>query len=166
MIREARNAIKIEGKSGRISQVPIDPTETVLQGDMMAWDDAAHQATKMTTAADAADFIGVSDHTNPQTTAGILTTDYTKAYTNIVQLGLVEMIAGKAETLHAFNTVEMVTDAQHIQKTATPANVVGVVDPGWATVSGKVVAIGDPVKIWLKVRAAYMAFGGADADTA
>ena len=51
----------------------------------------------------------------------------------------------------AFDTLEMVTDAQHVQKTATAANTVGVVDPGWATAAGKTVAIGDEIKLWLKV---------------
>ena len=158
--REARNAILIEGKSGRVSQVPIDPTETILQGDMMKWDGTNHRVTKMAAAADGALFVGVADHTNPQMSAGTLTNDYTVAYTNIVQLALVRMIAGFAETLHAFDTLEMVTDAQHTKKTATAANVVGVVDPGWATNAGKTVAIGDEVKLWLKVPNTYVGFGG------
>jgi len=162
MDREARNAVKIEAKSGRVSQVPIDPTETIYAGDLLKWDDTNHRATKMTASADGATFMGMSDHTNPQYTAGTLTSDYTKSYTNVVQLGLVSMIAGAAETLHAFNTVEMVTDAQHIRKTVTAANVVGVIDPGWAGTGGKLVAIGDEVKIWLKVRSAYNAFGAVD----
>ncbi len=157
--REARNAVKIENKSGRVSQVPIDPTETILQGDLMKWDGTNHRATKMTASADGADFIGMSDHSNPQATAGSLTTDYTKSYTNIVQSALVVMLAGAAETLHGWDTVEMVTNAQSIRKTVTAANVVGVVDPGWAGSGGKLVAIGDEVKIWLKVKAAYQAFG-------
>jgi multidrug resistance efflux pump len=158
--REARNAILIENKSGRVSQVPIDPTETVLQGDLMKWDAANHRATKMVAAADAATFLGVADHTNPQMSAGTLTADYTKAYTNIVQSALVRMIAGFAETLYGFDTVELVTDAQHTKKTATAVNIIGVVDPGWATVAGKTVAIGDEVKLWLKVPKLLTAFGG------
>lgn len=159
-VREARNAILIEDKSGRVSQVAIDPTETIYQGDMLKWDAANHRATKMAAAADAATFLGVADHTNPQYTAGTLTSNYTIPYTNVVQSALVRQIAGKAETLHAFDTLEMVTDAQHVQKTATAANVVGVVDPGWATVAGKTVAIGDEVKLWLKVPKGLCAFGG------
>jgi len=159
-IREARNAILIEGKSGRVSQVPIDPTETILQGDMVKWNVGTHRVTKMAAAADAALFVGVADHTNPQTTAGTLTTNYTLPYTNVVQLALVRMIAGAAETLHAFDILEMVTDAQHVQKTVTAANTVGVVDPGWATNAGKTVAIGDEIKLWLKVPNAYVGFGG------
>ena len=162
MIREARNAIKIEAKSGRISQVPIDPTETILQGDLLKWDGTARKATKMTAAADGATFMGMSDHTNPQASAGSTTSDYTKSYLNVVQSALVSLIAGAAETLYPFDIVEMVTDAQHIQKTITAANVVGVVDPGWAGTAGKLVAIGDEVKVWLKTRAAYTGFGGSD----
>jgi environmental stress-induced protein Ves len=158
--REARNAILIEAKSGRISQIPIDPTETILQGDMMKWDAAQHRVTKMAAAADGALFVGVADHTNPQMSAGTLTADYTVAYTNIVQSALVRMIAGFAETLYGYDTVEFVTDAQHTKKTATGANVIGVVDPGWASVAGKTVAIGDEVKIWLKVPNTYVGFGG------
>jgi hypothetical protein len=160
-VREALNAILIEDKSGRVSQVPIDPTETIMQGDMMKWDAAAHRCTKMAAAADGALFVGVSDHTNPQYTAGTLTTNYTTPYTNIVQSALVRMIAGKAETLYGYDTLEMITDAQHVQKTATAANIVGVVDPGWATVAGKTVAIGDEIKLWLKIPKLYAAFSGA-----
>jgi hypothetical protein len=157
MIREARNAILIENKSGRVSQVPIDPTETIYQGDLVFLDTGL--ATKMTAAADAADFLGVSDHTNPQSTAGILTSDYTKSYINVVQSGLVGMIAGAAETLTAFQPVRMITDAQHVRSTTTAAEVVGIVDPGWAGAAGKTVAIGDLVKIWLKVPARLQVWG-------
>lgn len=160
MIREARNAILIEAPKGRVSQVPIDPSETVLQGDLMMWDDTNHVATKMTAAADGANFLGVSDHSNPQYSAGTLTSAFTKSYLNIVQAALVRMIAGKAETLQAFQTVEMVTDAQHVQGTATAANVIGIVDPGWAGASGKAVAIGDEVKLWLKVPNARAVWSG------
>lgn len=166
MIREARNAILIEGKSGRVSQVPIDPTETILQGDLLFFNTggAANLATKITTAADGATFIGVADHSNPQATAGSLTSDYTKSYLNVVQLGLVAMIAGAAETLTAFQPLEMVTDAQHVKSSSTATQIVGVVDPGWAGGgAGKTVAIGDVIKMWLRVDSDYMAFGGRDA---
>lgn len=156
-VREARNAIKIENKSGRVSQVPIDPTETIYQGDLVFLD--AHLATKMTAAGDAATFLGISDHTNPQYSAGILTSDYTKPYINVVQSGLVELIAGAAETLHGFQPMEMVTDAQHVKSSTTAANVIGVVDPGWAGSAGKAVAIGDYVKVWLKVPSQLQVWG-------
>lgn len=160
MIREARNAVKIEDKSGRISQVPIDPTETILQGDLLAMNTSTHVATKLTAAADAAEFVGMSDHTNPQYSAGILTSDYTKSYVNVVQKGLVSMIAGAAETLTAFQSLEMITDAQHVKSSVTAANQVGVVDPGWAGAAGKTVAIGDEIKMWLRVPAKYGGFSG------
>lgn len=159
-VREARNAILIENKSGRVSQVPIDPTETILQGDMLKWDGTLHVATKMAAAADGANYIGVSDHSNPQLSAGSLTSDYTKSYLNVVQSGLVRMIAGFAETLYPFDTLEFVTDAQHTKKTATAANVVGVVDPGWAGAAGKAVVIGDDVKMWLKVKDDFQVWSG------
>ena len=159
MIREARNAIKIENKSGRLSQVPIDPTETILQGDLLFWDAGNAKATKMTAAGDGATFVGVADHSNPQYTAGTLTSDYTKSYLNVVQSGLVEMIAGAAETLAPFQAVEMVTDAQHVTGSVTAANYVGFVDPGWSGAAGKAVVIGDSVKIWLKVKSTLNAFG-------
>lgn len=163
MDREARNAILIENRSGRVSQVPIDPTETILQGDMVFLDSGL--ATKMTTAADAADFLGISDHTNPQATAGTLTSDFTKSYINVVQSGLVAMIAGASETLSAWEELEMVTDAQHVKSTGTAARVVGVVDPGWAGAAGKAVVAGDLVKMWLKVPARYQVWGPrVDAD--
>ncbi len=164
MVREARNASKIEAKSGRISQLPIDPTETIMQGDLLFWDTSLKLATKMTTAADGATFVGVSDHSNPQTTAGSLTSDYTKSYLNAIQIGLVEMIAGANETLTAFQPLEMVTDAQHVKSSSTATQIVGVVDPGWSGGgAGKTVAIGDTIKLWLRVDSDYMAFGGRDA---
>lgn len=165
MDREARNAVKIENKSGRISQVPIDPTETIFQGDMLKFVAATGLATKMTAAADGVNFLGISDHTNPQASAGSLTTDYTKSYTNVVQSGLVEMIAGANETLKPFDAVEFVTDAQHVAKSAVRVRAVGFVDPGWSGAAGKAVVIGDPVKIWLKVAPWYNAFGGRGLDT-
>jgi hypothetical protein len=156
-VREARNAIKIENKSGRVSQVPIDPTESIYQGDMVFWD--AGLATKMTVAGDADNFLGISDHTNPQRTGGTLTDDYTKSYINVVQSALVEMIAGANETLSAFQNLEMVTDAQHVKSSSTVANIVGIVDPGWAGAAGKAVVIGDMVKMWLKVPARWQVWG-------
>ncbi len=164
MIREARNAVLIESKSGRISQVPIDPAETIYQGDLLMWDGTNHRATKMTANTDGANFIGISDHTNPQYSQGILTSDYTKAYVNVVQCGLVRLIAGNAETLYGYDTVEFVTDAQHVKKTATGANVVGVVDPAWASAAGKTVAVGDEIKVWLKVPNLFNAFEGRAAS--
>lgn len=163
--REARNAIKIENKSGRISQVPIDPTETIFQGDMLKWVDASHQATKMTAAADGSLFLGICDHTNPQYTGGTLTTDYTKSYVNVVQSGMVELIAGASETLHAFRAVEFVTNAQTIQGSNVRVRAIGFVDPGWAGVAGKAVVAGDLVKVWLKVPSWLNAFGTRALDT-
>lgn len=157
MTREARNAILIENKSGRVSQVPISGAETIYQGDLVFL--SAHLATKMTTAADASDFLGVSDHTNPQYSAGVLTSDYTKAYINVVQSGLVGMIAGAVETLQGFQSLKMITDAQHVRSTAVAAETVGCVDPGWAGAAGKLVAIGDLVKMWLKVPARLQVWG-------
>lgn len=157
MTREARNAILIENKSGRVSQVPIDATETIYQGDMLFL--SAHLATKMTTAADASDFLGVADHTNPQYSAGILTADYTRSYTSVVQSGLVQMIAGANETLQGFQSLKMITDAQHVRSTAVAAETVGCVDPGFAGAAGKAVIIGDYVKLWLKVPARLQVWG-------
>lgn len=161
MVREARNAIRIEAKSGRLSQVPIDPTETIYQGDLCMMDITSPgiYATKLTTSTDGANFVGMSDHTNPQYTAGSLTSNYTKAYINIVQIALVSLIAGANETLHAFDTVEMVTDAQSVRKTATAGNVVAIVDPAWAG-QAKAVVIGDEVLGWLKVPAKFAVWQG------
>lgn len=161
MIREARNAILIESKSGRFSQVPIDATETILQGDLLYWDTSAKRATKLTTATDGVYFVGVADHSNPQYSAGILTSDYTVAYTNVVQSALVRMIAGANETLQGLDILEMVTDAQHVKKSSTAGNVVGLVDPAWAGAgAGRAVLIGDEIKLWLKVPSAYQVWVG------
>lgn len=156
-VRERINRVKIE--HWRLSRVPVSASATIYQGDALAWNDSVHQATQLTAAASGAQFIGISDTTNPIETAGSTTflSDTTKAYVNVIQKGLVEMIAGTSETMYPFNTVDIGADAQTVVKGST--NAIGIVDPGWATVSGKAVVLGDLVKIWLRVPKAYSALG-------
>jgi len=155
-VREKRNAIKIEG--WRVSRVPIDPTETILQGDMMAWVDATKLATKLTNAASGAQFCGVSDTSNPVETAGTLTSDSAQARVNLVQQGLVEMIAGETMTVYPFDLLTVGADSQTVIKTgATSGNKVGIGDTAYGA-SGKAVVAGDLVKVWVTVKDLYRVF--------
>jgi hypothetical protein len=126
-VREARNAIKIEG--WRLSRVPINPSDTIFAGDMLAWNTSTKQAVVMAPsgAPSGATFIGVADHTNPVKTIGMLLTDTQDTRINVVQHGLVEMIEDVAETVFPFDTLTVGGSAQHVHKGAT--NVVGVCDP-------------------------------------
>ena len=108
--------------------------------------------------------MGVSETTNPIESAGSsqFVTDLQSNRVNIIQEGLVELIADESVTLYPFDKVTFgTTDAQHIKKTgASAANYVGIVDPSVGA-SGKAVVLGDLVKVWLRVRPAYAAEGQA-----
>lgn len=152
-VREKRNAIKIEG--WRLGRVPIDPTETIYQGDMLAWNDSLKLATKLTAAASGAQFCGVSETTNPVETVGSLTSDTTKPRVNVMQQGLVEMVAGETMTLYPFDLLTVGADAQTVVKTgATSGNKVGICDTAVGA-GGKAVVAGDLVKMWLTVKDLY-----------
>jgi len=154
--REKRNAVKIEG--WRVSRCPIDQTETILQGDMMAWVDALKLATKLTSAASGAQFCGVSDTTNPVETVGSLTSDTASPRINLVQQGLVEMIAGEIMTVYPFDLLTIGADSQTVVKTgANSTNKVGVGDLAYGS-GGKTFAVGDLVKMWVTVKDLYRVF--------
>lgn len=154
-IREARNASKIEG--WRLSRVPIAVDAAILQGDMLAWDVANRRAVTITVsgAPSGATFLGVADHTNPVQTIGMLTSDVGEIRMNVLQQGLVEMIAEATETYFPFDTLIVGNSPQHVKKGST--NSVGFVDPS-VTTSGKAVTAGDYVLMWLKVPDTYRAF--------
>ncbi len=152
--REKRNAIKIEG--WRLSRVPIDKTETIFQGDMMAWVDVTKLATKLS-GTSGGQFCGVSDTTNPIETIGSPTflSDSQKPYINLIQQGLVEMVAGESMTIFPFDRVTVGVDAQTVVKTgATTNNMVGLIDTAVGA-AGKAVVAGDLVKLWVTVPDAY-----------
>jgi hypothetical protein len=152
--REKRNAVKIEG--WRLSKVPIAAADEVLQGDMMKWDSSSHQAKVASgSSGDAATFIGVAETTNPIPSLGVLTSVLTDPKINILQQGLVEMIAGVAETVYPFDTVTIGADAQTVQKQAS--GIIGIVDPSVGAL-GKALSVGDYVLIWLRVPDNYRAF--------
>lgn len=155
MDRDKRNASKIEG--WRLSRVPINPAEEIYQGDMLAWDVSNRRATKITVsgAPSGATFIGVADHTNPVQSIGMLTSDLQDTRMNVLQQGLVEMIAEATETYYPFDTLIVGNSPQHVKKGAT--NTVGFVDPS-VTASGKAVVAGDYILMWLKVPDSYRAF--------
>lgn len=152
MIREAINRIKIE--QWRVSQVPVDQTETIFQGDLMVWDVANKRATKAT-AASAGTFCGMSDTTNPVASASATLADTQSKRINLVQQGLVEVIIEEAITIFPFDMVTVGADAQSVLKTgATSSNMVGIVDPKVGA-AGKAMAAGSLINIWLKVASAY-----------
>jgi hypothetical protein len=150
-VREATNRIKRE--IFRVSRVPINPAETIFQGDLICWDAAAKRASKAGSASGAT-FMGISDTTNPVETAGSPTflSSTTNPRINVVQKGLVEVIWGAAETIFPYDTAVIGADAQTCIKGAS--NPVGVVDVDYPS-AGKAVAIGDIVRIWLKPAATY-----------
>lgn len=153
-VREKRNAIKIEG--WRLSRVPIDKTETIYQGDMMAFVDATKTATKLS-GTSGGQFCGISDTSNPIETIGSPTFlgDSQKPYINLIQQGLVEMVAGESMTIFPFDKLTVGVDAQTVVKTgATTGNMVGLVDTAVGP-GGKTVAVGDLVKMWVTVPDAY-----------
>lgn len=154
--RERINRVKIE--HWRLSRVPIDATETIYQGDLLVWSTALKLATKGT-ATSAASFLGMSDTTNPIETVGStrFLSDSSKAYVNVIQTGLVELIAGTSETIYPFDTLVVSSDAQTVVKGAS--NPIGIADPGWAGTAGKAVVAGDLVKFWLRVPQTYRSLG-------
>lgn len=157
-VRERINRVKIE--QWRLSRVPIDPTETIFQGDELVWNTALRLATKATSGASAVAFIGISDTTNPIETIGStrFLSDSSKAYVNVIQKGMVEMIVGANATYQAFDEVQIGQDAQSVIKGST--NPIGFADPGWTGGgAGKTVVAGDLIKIWLRVPKAYDSLG-------
>ncbi len=153
--RESINRVKLE--HWRISRVPCNTAEAIFQGDMLCWDVANRRATRLITAASGANFIGMSEKQNFVETAGSTSflSNTTSPILNVIQSGLVEVIWGVAETVYPFD--EVVMDGANAQtcKKGSGSTVVGVVDPGFAVtanVSGRAVASGDLVKIWLQVR--------------
>lgn len=153
--RTPYNRIKIE--HWRIP-VGIDPAVTVYQGDAICFDVYTHLAIPAVSTS-GAQFMGISDTTNPVETAGSPTFLSNQAYgfINVVQHGLVELIAGTSETMKPFDTVVIGADAQHVVKGSS--NPIGVVDPKWATPSGKAVILGDMVRFWLRVPQAFNSLG-------
>lgn len=163
--RTAINKVKIE--KARLSGVPIDPTVTVYQGDAMEWDNSNKVAIAAVPSSTA--FIGISETTNPIETAGSpsLLGNQTNKFINVIQQGLVDMLADEAATLQPFQAVRIGnTSQQHVSSvTVTNGNKVGFVDPKWA-VGGKAVVKGDAVPVWIQVRPLYSAQGAAAATLA
>lgn len=147
--RESIDRVKIE--HWRVSRVPCSTAEDIWQGDLMCWDTTNKRATRLTVAASAANFIGMTDTKNSMETAG--STTFLSATTtprlNVMQSGLVEMVWGVAETVFPFDEVVIDTDAQTCKKGSS--NPIGVIDPAYGS-AGKVAASGDLVRFWLQVR--------------
>jgi hypothetical protein len=151
-VREARNAVKIEG--WRLSRVPIDPTESIFQGDMLCWNSGTKQVTKAVTGNEA-NFVGIADHTNPVLSAGILTANLTDTRMNVIQAGLVELIVEASATYFPFDGVKIGADAQSVKLGSAPQ--IGICDPAVGA-AGKAYQAGDYVLIWLRVPDAFRAF--------
>jgi hypothetical protein len=152
--RESINRVKIEG--WRVSRVPIASAQAVHQGDLLVWD-AANRRAIPATSASGASFLGMSDTKNPIGTAGSpeFLSDSATPRLNVIQQGLVEVIAGATETLYPFDEVVLGADAQTVVKGSS--NPIGVVDPSVGS-TGKAVTAGDLIKIWLRVANAYRVF--------
>lgn len=160
-VRERINRVKIEG--WRVSRVPINPSETIYQGDLLVWVSGNHRAEKPTATSgwvDAANFIGMAEKSNPVETAGStrFLSDQTTTIMNVLQMGLVEVIIGEAITIYPLDNLTLGADAQTVLKTgATSNNRVGLVDPAYGA-SGKAVSAGDVIRMWVKVPDAQRVF--------
>lgn len=155
-VRAALNYVKVERQDGRLSGVPIDKTVTIYQGDALAWNDSTHIAEPAGPSATA--FMGISETTNPVETAGSssLLSSMQHDKVGVIQDALVERIAEIAETLYPFDQMTVGSDAQKACKLwSTNATACYVVDPKWAGASGKTVAAGDLIRVWLKPRARW-----------
>lgn len=147
-IREAINRCLIE--VFRVSRIPIDPTGTVCQGDLMVWDDT-HKLAVLATAASAGLFMGMSETTNPIETIGShqFIADPTSPRINLIQKGLVELILGESVTVKPYDKVTVGANAQTVVVSgATAQNMVGYIDPSYGA-AGKAVTSGTLVKVWL-----------------
>lgn len=160
-VRERINRVKIEG--WRVSRVPVDPAETVYQGDLLVWSTGSKIATKPTAVSgwvDAATFVGMAEKTNPVESAGSsrFVSDQKSALMNVLQMGLVEVIIQEAVTIYPFDNLIMGADAQSVLKTGSSANTrCGLVDPAYGAL-GKATAAGDIIRMWVKVPDAYRVF--------
>lgn len=155
MTRESINRIKVE--DFRISKVPIDPTVTIYQGDLLCWDDTNHRAAPLTSAS-GGNFLGIAEGQNPQPSMSATLADPTVSRINVIQEGLVELIFDESATVYPGDRVMLgTTDVQHVKKTsATANNQVGVVaDENNYGAAGKALVLGDPVLIWLRVPSTY-----------
>jgi len=147
--RSKRNAVKIEG--WRLSRVNSG-AEDIYQGDMVMWAVLLGKA-QPAVAASGASFIGVSDTSTVVPSLGVLTSDQQLSRINVIQSGLVEMIAGEGATIKPFDPVYIGADAQTIAFSGS--NAIGYVDPGFVGGASKAVSLGDFVRIWITVQAGY-----------
>lgn len=151
--RESRNSVKIGGF--RVGHVPIDKTETVYQGDMMAFDTTNHRASKATSASGST-FVGVSETQNPVATAGSPEFLSSQQLPRIVlyQSGLFEFCWGVNEMVYPWDQVIIDSDAQTCKKGAS--NSIGYIDPGYGAAGYQATASGDRVRVWITVPARYL----------
>jgi len=130
------NRIAVE--DDRISGVPVDTTTVINQGDMVLWNSTTHLATSVAndnsqadSTSAAAQFIGISNDTQPITSLNI---PLPGGSINVVNRGLARMIIDDNSTYYPGDPVTIGNNAQMVHKTAaSTANTIGYVAPeNWA----------------------------------
>lgn len=138
------NVVKIEKE--RVSQVPINVATTFNSGDMMKWDPVNLVATPIVpgdaaNATSAANFIGVSNDTNPVTS---IKQNLPDARTTIITRGMCLFTIDDNATYFPGDAVTFGSDPQKVKKTGASGNaIIGYVAPenGFTVTSGATVGI-------------------------
>jgi hypothetical protein len=124
------NVVKIEKE--RVSMVPVNLATSFNSGDMMKWDTANLVATPILTAdagsaAAAANFIGVSNDTNPIANLG---QNLPVPRIAIITRGICQFTADDNATYYPGDAVTFGADPQRVRHTgASATNVIGYVAP-------------------------------------
>lgn len=124
------NTVKIEKE--RVSQVPVNLATSFNSGDMMKWDPANLVATPIlaadaASAAAAANFIGVSNDTNPIANLG---QNLPVPRIAIITRGMCAFVADDSATYYPGDAVTFGADPQKVRHTgASGTNVIGFVAP-------------------------------------
>jgi hypothetical protein len=138
------NVVKIEKE--RVSQVPINPATSFNSGDMMKWDPVNLVATPIVpgdaaNATSAANFIGVSNDTNPITS---LVQNLNPPRITIITRGMCLFTIDDNATYYPGDAVTFGSDPQKVKKTgASGGAIIGYVAPenSFSVVSGATVGI-------------------------
>lgn len=156
------NVIKVE--RSRIARVPINPNTSFNSGDMMKWDSTNLVATPVVSgdaasAAAAANFIGVSNDTNPITS---LLQQLQPPEIVIINRAICEFTADDNATYNPGDSVTFGSDPQKVRHTsASGGAVIGVVAPenGFSVVSGVaqgIVATAGVTKLLIALRPQFL----------
>jgi hypothetical protein len=129
-VSSPRNVVKIEKE--RVSQVPVIPATAFNSGDMMKWDSVNSVATPIVAAdaanaTSAANFIGVSNDTNPITSIGGAPPD---RRITIITRGMMLFTIDDNATYLPGDAVTFGSDPQKVKKTgASGGAIIGYVAP-------------------------------------